>query len=250
MELPEKEFEYFTNCPPDGLDFVMENRSLMFWRDRVPHCMLVLREGGNDGMLVEAGCYYGPWNAKYISNARELIQHELERDADYVLRNIKPDEASGSIVIYLENLVDCDGHNLKGDCEIARMFYDALLKHPEVDGVTLSDDSLIVTSAQTQRQGLPLRLKLRDLLQLGGLDNAFIVHGTADVAVPGSYFGTMTDKAMKAYAGILEADVQDIRPGEYGPEVVISGASPELLMRCSRTAQRHEHIEPMLRLAM
>jgi len=250
MELPEKEFECFTDCPPDGLDFVMENRSLMFWRDRVPHCMLVLQEGGNDGMLVEAFCYYGPWNAKYISHARDLIQHELERDADSILQNICPDEVTGNITIHIDGIEDCDGHKYKGKCRIADMFHDALLKHPGVREVTASGDCLIVTPVQAQKQGTALRFRLRDLLQLGSLENAYIVHESADIWVPGSYFETMTDESRKAYAGILEAYVQDIRPGEYGPEIVLSGISPELLMKCSRTAQRHERAEPMLRLAM
>jgi len=77
-----------------------------------------------------------------------------------------------------------------------------------------------------------------------------MVHETADVLVPGNYFAAMPSRGHKTYAAILDATVNEIRLSEHGPEVVLSGVSPELLMKFCKAVDKQEQAGYTMKLAM
>jgi len=171
IELPKKEFEGFVAKPCDDMDFITENRSLIYQSKGVNHGLLVLGKGSNDGMLVESQGYYYPNEITYMPNARSYIERGLKRDADYIMRNIPPQEATGEISVYIEEFEDCNGKKVKCDGEIARMFCDALENHTAVMGVKLAGNCFVITPVHSQEQGMNAGLKLRDVLLLGGMED-------------------------------------------------------------------------------
>jgi len=250
IELDKNEFKGFVAQPNDDRGFIMENRSLMYQRDGIYNCLLVLGKGSNDGVIVESEGFYYPKYTTVMPHARDFVDRELERDADNILRNITPDPDTGEISIYLGDIEEQTGAQSNKDSGITRMFYNAMQKHPAVAGVRFEGDCMVISPVASQEQTANGGLKLRDVLLLGDMENVYMVHESSDVGVPGSYISMMTDKGREDYAAILDAVVKEIRPGEYSPEVVLSGVSPELLMEFNQAALSHEQAEFMMAYAM
>jgi len=247
IELPGDEFASLAAHPYTDRDYITENRDLMGEWDGKYHCLLALGEGGSDGILIEAeGAPYVRYGA-YVSHARDYVERELQRIAELFLKEVSPDPETGEISIYLEDIEEYTGAEVRDDSEIARMFYRILERHPAVAGVDTMDDCLVVTPAAAQEQGASDGLKLRDVLLLGGMENVYMVHETIDVGfVPASYTAMMTDKGREEHADLLNAPVKEIRPGAYGPEIVLGGVDPELLVNFDRAAAAHERAESMM----
>lgn len=248
IELPNNEFDSLVSHPYHDRDFIAENRDLMGQWNGAYHCLLALGEGGNDGILIEAeGAGYIRYGA-LVPHARDFVERELERTADLFMKDISPDPKTGDISIYLEDIAEYTGAEVRDDSEIARMFYRILKDHPAVAGVEAVGDCLTVTPAAAQEQAANSGLKLRDVLLLGGdMENVYMVHDTADVGfIPASYTAMMTDKGREEHAELLDASVKEIRPGAYGPEIVLGGIDPELLVSFDRAAAAHEQAESMM----
>lgn len=79
VELTESEFRHFQKNLLNDYDFIRENVDLMYRdQDGIYHCLLVLGEGEDDGIVVEAeGSFYARYSA-LVPNARQLIQSAPE----------------------------------------------------------------------------------------------------------------------------------------------------------------------------
>lgn len=247
IEIPQDEFISLSHHPNADYGFIAENRDLMGQWDGAYHCLLALDKEGNDGILIEAEGYGSVRYGAYVSHARDYVERELERTAGLFLKDISPDPETGDISIYLEDIEVFTGAEVRDDSLIARMFYRILKEHLAVDGIEAVGDCLAVTLAAAQEPGNPGGLKLKDVLLLGDMENVYMVHDTADVGfVPASYTAMMTDKGREEHAELLNAPVQEIRPGAYGPEIVLGGVDPELLVYFDRAAAAHEQAESMM----
>jgi hypothetical protein len=79
VTLPAYEFLSFTKRMAASYDFIAENAELMgVDADNTHHCILVLGEGADDGVLVHSsGADYARYSA-YIPNARQIIEYRQE----------------------------------------------------------------------------------------------------------------------------------------------------------------------------
>ena len=75
IELNGREYARFSQNLLDDHDFILENRKSMYVdTEGVSHCLLVLGEGSDDGILVESeGSSYARYSA-YVPHARTLVQ--------------------------------------------------------------------------------------------------------------------------------------------------------------------------------
>ncbi len=73
VEIPQERFDYFQSHLLEDTDFIIQNRGEMGYEaDGTRHCILVLPEGGNDGILVDAqGSNYARYSS-FLPNARQL----------------------------------------------------------------------------------------------------------------------------------------------------------------------------------
>jgi len=244
---PHDEFMSLAYHPYADYGFITENRDMMGNWDNKNHCLLVLDEGGSDGLLINASGYDSIRYGAFVSHARDYIEREMERAADYMLRDITPDDGTGDISIYLEDIEDYTGAEVRDDSEIARMFYSALQKHPGVAEVTPVDDCLVVTPKTGQSQGAAAGLKLRDVLLLGNMENVYMAHEYGgDFFVAAEDFAMLTAKGREDYAALLDAAVSKIHRTEDGVEVVLSGVEPQLLMDFFHAADAHNQAESMM----
>lgn len=78
VELPSELFKHFSENLLNDYDFILENIDSMYQdKNGVSHCLLVLGEGRNDGILVESeGSAYASYSA-FVPNARSLVNYEL-----------------------------------------------------------------------------------------------------------------------------------------------------------------------------
>lgn len=77
VELPSELFEHFSENLLNDYDFILENIDCMYQdKDGMNHCLLVLGEGQEDGILVESeGSAYARYSA-FVPNARQLWRQE------------------------------------------------------------------------------------------------------------------------------------------------------------------------------
>lgn len=75
VELSAEQFEHFSKNLLNDYDFILENTDHMYQdKDGINHCLLVLGEGRDDGILVDSeGSGYARYSA-FIPNARILVQ--------------------------------------------------------------------------------------------------------------------------------------------------------------------------------
>jgi hypothetical protein len=87
------------------------------------------------------------------------------------------------------------------------------------------------------KNGKQQNIKLDDLLILGPLDIAYLVHDSVDVGfIFAGGLAKMTDQQCEDYADLLNAQVVAIRAGAYGPEIVLKEVDPQLLMDYDQAA--------------
>ena len=74
VKLTHGNFEYLKNCTLDDYDFVKESLDkLHFTHDNIRHCIMVLDEAGNDGILIDPQGHNYPRYTAYVPNAKQLL---------------------------------------------------------------------------------------------------------------------------------------------------------------------------------
>lgn len=110
IELPHREFDYFLSHLLEDYDFLVENRDVMgFGQDGTRHCLLVLCEEGNDGILVDAqGSSYARYTS-FLPNARQqMILGQYESLNDFASHMWKhAEDAVAKAIAYEKNGMYC-----------------------------------------------------------------------------------------------------------------------------------------------
>lgn len=86
VELPSDTFDYFKEHLLVDADFLKEHSAAMFYEKDGVHALLVLGEGQNDGILIDAQGYSYARNTAFVPNARQLLQAEIKQLANYIVR--------------------------------------------------------------------------------------------------------------------------------------------------------------------
>ncbi len=152
VELSPDDFFQMQIGPLQEMPFITENKNCMFDNGGVKHCLLALEQGGLDGVLIQSTGPDYPYYAAYISGMRDILNAELDRAADFIVRqcmensgegnwcvsfNGRPGSAHGYVACReLEErfgLVIRDGNGLDA------LLMDALRRQPGVTGAELND---------------------------------------------------------------------------------------------------------------
>ena len=151
VELSPDDFFQLQIGPLQEMPFISENKDCMFEDGSIKHCLLALEQGGLDGVLIQSTGPDYPCYAAYISGMRDILNAELDRAADFIVRqcmensgegnwcvpfNGRPGCAHGYVALHeLEEpfgLVIRDGNGLDA------MLMDAIRRQPGVTGVELN----------------------------------------------------------------------------------------------------------------
>ena len=82
VELTHEEFCKLKITPMEKQPFITENKSCMYSRDGILHCLLALGPNSNDGILIESAGYDYPRLAAYIPGMRDIVNAEMDRAAE------------------------------------------------------------------------------------------------------------------------------------------------------------------------
>lgn len=155
IELSDYEFQHFKTHLLEDYDFIMKNRDEMgYTEDGVRHCLLVLSENGDDGILVDAqGANYARYSA-YLPNARQMmLLGQYQSLSDFAKQ--MTDVAKDAVNKVLENQTDGTFY-LKADDlpnPISNPLFDykllgeMLSERPEFSTVDVMSDEMMITIA-------------------------------------------------------------------------------------------------------
>ena len=239
VELSHEDFCRLKITPLDDQPFIMENKDCMFKKDGIMHCLLALEQGGNDGVLIDAEGYNYPRYASYVPGMRDIVNAEMDRAADFIIRWGTENTASGGWCVYFEDLEKHLDLTVREGSGLDSMLRSALKQRPEVAAVDMHDGCIEMEyhPEYCRRLNSTLETKapelcLKDILPVlagGGL--TLLTHEEADCVVLPENLLKLSAAGREDYAGLLDARVAEIVPGLEGTEVVLTNVAPEELAR-------------------
>ncbi len=154
VELPAEQFDYFSENLLNDYDFILENTDCMYQEQNgINHCLLVLGEGRDDGILVESeGSAYARYSA-FVPNARQLLRQEqkyapalqdycdrMQTAMDEIVRTAPSRQQDGMLRILLSDFNPSPGEYPLDTAMLCEM----LSSQPEFDAVELFEDEIIM----------------------------------------------------------------------------------------------------------
>lgn len=235
-ELSHEDFCRLKIAPLEDQPFIAENKSCMYSENGVLHCLLALDQGGNDGVLIESEGYNYPRYAAYIPGMRDIINAEINRAAEFIVRQGITKSASACWSVRFKELEEPLGLTVREGSGLDSMLRAALKQRPEVAAVDIHDGCIEMEYRPEYCQRLKeddqpgLRLKeLLPLLKGGGL--MFLCHEEAEQSVLAENLQLLTSSGQEDHAALLNARVSEICETPEGTEIVLTGVEPEELAR-------------------
>ncbi len=236
VELSHEDFCRLKITPLANQPFLAEHKGCMFSRDGVIHCLLALGQGSNDGVLVDAEQYNCARLAAYIPGMRDIVNAEMDRAADFIIRWGTENTASGSWCVYFNDLEEHLALTVREGSGLDSMLRAALKRRPEVSAVDMHDGCIEMEyhpeyCRQLKENKAP-ELLLKDLLPMlkgGGLK--FLCHEEAEQSVLVEDLCELIDAGQEDHAALLGAHVSEICDTPEGTEIVLTGVEPEELVR-------------------
>jgi hypothetical protein len=114
----------------------------------------------------------------------------------------------------------------------------------EAEGYNYPRKAAYVPSARAAAEQSMGGIKLRDLMMVGSLSNAYLAHTDPEIGfVDAGLLDTLTDIGREEYAALLNAEVVSIRSDDGLPEIVLAGIEPQILMDFYEAAMDHRRAE-------
>ncbi len=139
-EIPNTQFAAFLMRPLDRYDFIRSNQVEPHQGTGHDHCLLVLGEGREDGVLVQCASDGRAAYSAYVAGARDIMQAQLDRAVDYIVRQATENTSNGSWCIYYDELARDLGLTIRDGSGLDTMLVDAMRSRPEVADVVLADE--------------------------------------------------------------------------------------------------------------
>lgn len=171
VELPDNQYSYFASRLLADHDFLVELRNEMgFTEDGVRHCLLVLPENGDDGILVDAqGSSYARYTA-FLPNARQLMilgqyqsladfTKEMYGHAEEATQRILKNQVDGNYYLQLSDLPDPQSNPLFDH----RLLGEMLSERLEFESVETMSSEILVSVAPEHQTKLIDESQYREL---------------------------------------------------------------------------------------
>lgn len=128
--------------------------------------------------------------------------------------------------------------------EIAEINHDTVIAYV-ADNWCHIDPDVLLTESRNLTQDAPRQdgLKLRDVLLFETTGTAYIAHNSIDVGFVnvGRLFN-MSQEEREDYNVLLNAKVKAIRPGAYGPQIVLTDIPAQAIIDYDRAMSGHDHL--------
>lgn len=236
VELSHEDFCRLKITPLANQPSLTENKDCMFHKDGVIHCLLALGQGSDDGVLIDAEKYDYARLAAYIPGMRDIVNAQMDRAAEFIIRWGTENTTSGSWCVYFEDLEEHLDLTVREGSGLDSMLRAALKQRPEVSAVDMHDGCIEMEYhpeyCRQLKENTAPELLLKDLLPLlkgGGL--MFLCHEEAEQSVLVENLCELTDAGQEDHAALLGAHVSEICDTPEGTEIVLTGVDPEELVR-------------------
>lgn len=235
--LPENEYRAFTRNMLDDYDFIEQHSDKMCVdRNGITHCLLVMGEGVEDGVLVNSeGSSYGRYTS-ILPNARTFIDAQIKKLADYIVSEGTEHTEDGRWSNTYDELFYHFGTTVTDDNGTVQLLIDELKERDEVAGCIATEDCIEMSyhleyCPECQQGGIEGTLNLMSLMGCN-LEDVHLCdvdeeHDLATIVELNQ--NTLTEQGKEDWADVLSAKVESIYTGYYGLQIGISGASPDRL---------------------
>lgn len=146
IELPHTEFEHFRRNTIADYDFISNSLDdLPVTNDNTCHCIMVLDDGGDDGILVDPQGYSYARYSAFVPNARQLCRlgqfpaleemtADMERLVDYYTKQALESQSDGKATLLLSDVSERYEATTQGFLDYD-LFTNMLAERPEFDDV-------------------------------------------------------------------------------------------------------------------
>ncbi len=236
VELSAEDFAALAGDPLRDWDCIVENRSHMFTEGGVVHCLLALGEGSADGVLINSEGPAHRCRAAYIPGMRHILSAEMDRAADFLVRQGTEKSMSKYRCACFEELEEHLGLTVREGCGLDSMLRAALTRRPEVAAVDMRDGCIEMEyhpeyCQRLNRDAELPDLRLKDLLPLLKGSMTFLCHEEADTSVLAEHLRKLTSAGQEDHAALLNARVASIDNLPDGMEIMLTDVDPEELAR-------------------
>ena len=251
IELPESEYARFYQNLLDDYDFIAEHQDAMFYKDGQEHALLVLGEGQKDGILVSSeGTNYARYSS-FIPHAREIVQDDIRRLADYCIREGTANSEDGSWAVTYEEL-SChfDEAAVSSQNGFGKLLKEELRQREEIKELIMTEDCIEMTyhmeyCENCQQGGLEGAMNLFSLMGCN-LYDVHLCDGDEDhelTTVVELNQDTLTEDGRREWSDVLNAKVTSIYEGHYGVQIGLTGYPAERLRDFSFMLAGHCPVE-------
>ncbi len=230
--LPEPEYRQFCTKMLANYDFIAENRELMY-AEGAPgvetyHCLLVMGEDSEDGVLVESeGAGYARY-ASYQPYIKSFLREQLRMAADDILRGEMGKRADGSWLIGWDDIKEHLDITVSRTNGIGQLLVEELNRREEVAEAIATEDGMEISMILARNQNAD-RMDLFSVMGCN-LTDVCLCHekenGYNEVIAKLNQ-STLTAEGRKEWSDILSAKVTGITSGGAGIHVTLSGCEAQ-----------------------
>lgn len=230
--LPELEYRQFCTKMLADYDFIEENRELMYaegpaGRERY-HCLLIMGEDSEDGVLVESeGAGYARY-ASYQPHIKSFLREQLRMAADDILQGEMGKPADGSWFIGWDDIKEHLDITVSRTNGIGQLLVEELNRREEVAEAIATEDGMEMSMILARNQnadGMDLfsvmGFNLTDVCLCHEKENGY------NEVIAKLNQSTLTAEGRKEWSDILSAKVSGITSGGAGIHVTLSGCEVE-----------------------
>lgn len=224
-----EEFEVFSDRLLESYDFIAERKEdLAIDELGRCRCLLILDEGGDDGILVCSEGFDYPRYTSYYPNAKNHLKNEIRRMAEDILKGRFGESEDGSWIVGFDEIKEHFDLTVTPNNGIGTLLLEELRGREAVDEVIATEDSFQMTARMEQ---VPEErfFTVSDLIKCG-LEDVHLVdrdeeHELATIVELNQ--NTLTEQGMRDWADVLGAKVERIYEGGYGVEIEVSGCDAQ-----------------------
>ncbi len=242
--LPEPEYRHFCTKMLADYDFIAENREFMYaegpaGREQY-HCLLVMGEDSEDGVLVESeGADYARY-AAYQPNIKSYLWEQMRMAADDILQGEMGKQADGSWLIGWDDIKEHLDITVSRTNGIGQLLVEELNRREEVAEVIATEDGMEMSMILTRNK----HAGVLDLFSVMGcnLTDVCLCHAKAEQynePIARLNRDTLTAEGRKEWRDILSADVCGITASGGYTVITVTGCNPSRLAEFSGMVTGH-----------
>ena len=228
-ELSREQYSRFYGQMLNDYDFIADYANETYDDGERKHCLLVLCEGDDDGILIcSEGSAYARYSS-YLPKARKILEDEIRCVADWMIKGRFGDTGKGSWVIGFDDIKEHFDLTVSPTNGIGKMLLGELEAQEEVGAVIATEDCFEISEyLQNAPEDASASEKLLTVFSLMGcnLEDVHLLdadeeHEVATIVELNR--NTLTDEGKRDWSDVLAAKVERIYDGAYGTQIEVSG---------------------------